>query len=54
MASPLVRISTGTPAGIDGVAGVSVEAEMLMHQNRGTWPTTLLVLMDRYVLIGLF
>ena len=53
-ASPLLHIAAGTPAGIEGVVGVAVEAETLMHWDRGAWPATLLGLMDRYVLVGLF
>ena len=53
-ASPLLRIPTGTPAGVEGVTGIVVEAETLMHQNHGAWPTTLLGQMDRYIHVGLF
>ena len=53
-ASLLPLIAVGTPTGIQGVARVTVEDETLMHRNRGVWPTMLLGLMDRYVLIGLF
>ena len=31
MAGPLPRIIVGTPVGVEGVARVTVEAEMLMH-----------------------
>ena len=51
-ASLLPLIATGMPAGIEGVAHVMVEAEMLMHRGRGAWPTTLLHLVDRHVLVG--
>ena len=54
VASPLPRITIGTPAGIEDVACIAVEAKTLMHRNRGAWPTTLLCLVDRHVLIGLF
>ena len=49
---PLLRVAAGMPAGIEGVVGVMVEVETLMHQNHGSWPATLLGLMDRYVLVG--
>ena len=39
-ASLLPRIAMSTPAGVDGVVRVTVEAATLMHQDRGTWPTT--------------
>jgi hypothetical protein len=54
VASPLPRIVVGTPAGVKAVTCITVEAETLMHQNRGARPTALLVLMDQYVLVGLF
>ena len=31
MVCPLPRIAMGTPVGVEGVARVTVEAEMLMH-----------------------
>ena len=46
MASPLLRITIGTPAGIEGVTHVRVKAEMLMHWDRGAWPAALLHLVD--------
>ena len=46
VASPLPHITASMPTGIEGVACVMVEAETLMHQNRGAWPVTLLGLMD--------
>ena len=54
MASPLLRIAIGTPTGIEGVTGVAVEAETLMHRDNAMRPATLLGLMDWYILIGLF
>ena len=54
VASPLHRITIGTPAGIKGVTGIMVEAETLMHQNYSAWPTALLGLMDRYIIVMLF
>ena len=53
-ASPFLCIIVGMPAGVEGVAGVAVEAKTLMHRNHGARPTALLGLMDRYVLVGLF
>ena len=53
-ASPLPCIAAGTPMGVEGVACVAVEAETLMHRNRGERPTALLRLVDRHILIGLF
>jgi len=53
-ASPFPCITTGTPVSIEDVACIAVEAKTLMHRNRGVWPTTLLCLVDRHVLIGLF
>ena len=46
MASLLHRITVGMPKGIKGVARVTVEAEMLMHQDHGAGPTVLLRLVD--------
>ena len=46
MASLLPRITAGTPTGIEDVARVTVEAETLMHRDRGTWPVTSLRLVD--------
>ena len=46
MASLLPRITSGTPAGIEGVARVTVEAETFMHQDHGVRPATLLCLVD--------
>ena len=51
-ASPLPRIAVGMPTGVEGF-GVAVESETLMHRNHGAWPTALLGLMGRYVLVGL-
>ena len=45
-ASFLNRIAVGTPAGIEGVARITVEAETLMHQDRSVWPIALLHLVD--------
>ena len=44
--SLLPCIAAGTPAGVEGVACVMVEAETLMHQDRGARPITLLHLVD--------
>ena len=52
-ASPLPCIAVGTPAGVEGVACVAVEAETLMHRNRGARSVALLLLVDRHVLVGL-
>ena len=46
MASPLPHIAVGTPAGIEGVARVTVEAETLMHQDHGARRAALLRLVD--------
>ena len=46
MASFLPRITVGTPAGVEGVARVTVEAKMLMHRDHGAQPATLLLLVD--------
>ena len=46
VASPLPRIATGTPAGIEGVARVTVEAETFMHRDRGARPAALMHLVD--------
>ena len=35
----LPRISVDTPAGIEGVARITVEAKTLMHRDLGTRPT---------------
>ena len=43
-ASLLPHITMGTPMGIQGVAHVMVEAETLMHWDRGALPTALLCL----------
>jgi hypothetical protein len=32
--------------GIEGVAFITVEADMLMHQNHGAWPVALLCLVS--------
>ena len=40
VASPLPRIAMGTHAGIEGVARVTVEAEMFMHRDRDARPAT--------------
>ena len=53
-ASLLPRIAAGTPVGVEGVMCIMVEAETLVHRNRGAWPTALLCLVDQHVLIGLF
>ena len=53
-AGPLPHVTAGMPAGIEHIACIMVEAEMLMHRNRGAWPTALLRLVDRHILIGLF
>ena len=46
MASFLNRIAVGMPAGIEGVARITVEAETLMHQDHGAWPIAMLHLVD--------
>ena len=46
MASPLPRITVGTPTGIKGVTRVTVAAETLMHQDRGARPAVLRCLVD--------
>ena len=46
MASLLPLIIVGTPAGIKGVACITVEAETLMHRGHGAWPATSLRLVD--------
>ena len=46
MASLLLLIEVGMPADIQGVVRVTVEAETLMHQGHGTWPTASLCLVD--------
>jgi len=46
MASLLPLIAAGMPAGIQGVAHVTVEAETLMHWGCGAWPTASLRLVD--------
>ena len=46
MASLLPLITTGMPAGIEGVARVMVEAETLIHRGHGMWPATSLHLVD--------
>ena len=46
MASLLPLIVAGMPAGIEGVARVTVEAKTLMHQGRSAWPTASLCLVD--------
>ena len=46
MASPLPCIIVGTPVGIEGVARITVETEMLMHWDRGARPVALLCLVD--------
>ena len=46
VASPLPRIAAGMPAGIEGVARITVAAETLMHRDHGAWPTTLRRLVD--------
>ena len=51
-ASSLSRIVVGTPASIEGVACVMVAAETFMQQDSGVWPTTLLCLVDRHILVG--
>ena len=45
-ASLLPLITIGMPAGIQGVARVTVEAETLMHRGYGVWPTASLCLVD--------
>ena len=45
-ASLLPRIAVGMPAGIKGVACVTVEAETFMHRDHGAWPAALLRLVD--------
>ena len=37
----LPLIAMGTPMDIQGIACVMVEAETLMHRDRGAWPTAL-------------
>ena len=44
--SSLPCITTGMPAGIEGVACVMVEAETFMHRDHGTRPAALLLLVD--------
>ena len=46
VASLLPHIVVGTPMGIYGVVRVTVEAETLMHWDRGAWPIALLRLVD--------
>ena len=46
MASLLPLITIGTPAGIQGVVRVMVEAETLMYRDSGAWPIALLHLED--------
>ena len=46
MASLLPRITSGTPAGIEGVARVTVEAETFMQRDRGARLVALLRLVD--------
>ena len=46
VASLLPHTATGTHAGVEGVARVTVEAETLMHRDRGARPAALLRLVD--------
>ena len=46
VAASLPLIAAGTPACIQGVARVTVEAETLMHRDHSVWPTALLRLVD--------
>ena len=46
MASPLLRITAGMSAGVEGVARVTVATEMLLHQNRDVWPAIMWRLVD--------
>ena len=46
VASLLPRITKGTPAGIEGVARVMVEAETLMHRGYDAWPVVSLRQVD--------
>ena len=50
--SLLPRITAGTPAGVEGVARVTVEAETFIYWDHGAWPTTLLRLVNRHILVG--
>ena len=45
-AGPLPHVAAGTPAGIEGVAHITVAAETLVHRDRGAWPTASLRLVD--------
>ena len=45
-ASSLPRVFIRTPAGVEGVACVTIAAETLMHQDRGALPTALWHLVD--------
>ena len=45
-ASLLPLIAVGTPAGIEGVARIMVEADTFMHWGRNTWHDTSLCLVD--------
>ena len=51
-ASLLPHITMGTPAGIEGVACVTVMAKMLMHRDRGALHASLWILMDQHVPAG--
>ena len=48
-ASFLSWVIVGTPAGVEGVACITVAAKTLMHQDRGALPTSLRRLVDRHV-----
>ena len=51
VASSLSRVIVGTPAGVEGVACVTVAAETLMHRDRGVLPVALWRLVDRRVTV---
>ena len=46
MASSLSRVIIGTPAGVKGVACITIAAKALMHRDHGALPTALWRLMD--------
>ena len=52
VARSLSRVIVGTPASVEGVACITVVAEMLMYQDRGTLPTALWLLVDQCVPVG--
>ena len=52
MSGSLSWVIVGASTGVEGVVCITVVAETLMHQDHGALPTSLWLLVDQHVPIG--